>query len=84
MSQVTIHVRLFAIFREMVGMDHIALELPAGSTVSDLIQELSQRWPNLRSILKRSAIAVNQEYASAQRPLMPGDEVALIPPVSGG
>jgi|YNPMSStandDraft_1061717.scaffolds.fasta_scaffold01170_11 molybdopterin converting factor subunit 1 len=84
MSQVTIHVRLFAIFREMVGMDHIALELPAGSTVSDLIQELSQRWPNLRSILKRSAIAINQEYASAQRPLMPGDEVALIPPVSGG
>jgi len=65
-------------------MDHIALELPAGSTVSDLIQELSQRWPNLRSILKRSAIAINQEYASAQRPLMPGDEVALIPPVSGG
>jgi molybdopterin converting factor subunit 1 len=84
MSQVTIHVRLFAIFREMVGMDHIALELPAGSTVSDLIQELSLRWPNLRSILKRSAIAINQEYASAQRPLMPGDEVALIPPVSGG
>jgi len=84
MSQVTIHVRLFAIFRETVGTDHISLELPAGSTVSDLLQELSQRWPNLRSVIKRSAIAINQEYASAQRPLMPGDEVALIPPVSGG
>jgi molybdopterin converting factor subunit 1 len=84
MPQVIVQLRLFAIFRETVGMDSLALELPAGSTVAALRQELSQRWPNLQSLLESSAIAINQEYASDQNILSHGDEVALIPPVSGG
>lgn len=84
MTQVIVHLHLFAIFRDTIGADHILLEMPAGSTVTDLRQELSQRWPTLQNLLERSAIAINQEYVSAHHVLSSDDEVALIPPVSGG
>jgi molybdopterin converting factor subunit 1 len=84
MTQVLVYLRLFAVFRDTLGTDLIAVELPAGSTVSDLRQELFHRWPTLRNLLERSAIAINQEYASDHHVLSSGDEAALIPPVSGG
>jgi molybdopterin synthase catalytic subunit len=80
-----IHVRLFAMLRERAGTDTLELELPSGSTVADAISALSQSEP-LGGLLARMPVrmAVNRDYAAAETILAPEDELALIPPVSGG
>jgi molybdopterin converting factor subunit 1 len=74
-----ISVRLFAGLRERAGVDRRELELPSAARVSDVWAALAfgDEPPGL-------AYAVNREYAERDRPLEEGDEVALIPPVSGG
>lgn len=80
-----IRVRLFAILRERAGAGELDLELPAGATVADALAELATR-PGLADPLARIevATAVNREWAGPQTSLRAGDELALIPPVSGG
>jgi molybdopterin converting factor small subunit len=58
--------------------------VPASATVEDLRRGLVLLWPEAQGILSKSAIAVNNEYAEPQQRIGAGDEVALIPPVSGG
>ncbi len=81
----TVSVRLFAILRERAGTDRIELQLPAGATVADALEALA-RIPALTAALERLPVrmAVNRDYASAQTPLAADDELALIPPLSGG
>ena len=74
-----IHVRLFAGLRERAGTATLALELPEGAAVSDALEQLADLTGDVPVVM-----AVNREYASAGQVLHPGDEVALIPPVSGG
>jgi molybdopterin converting factor subunit 1 len=74
-----VRVRLFAALRERAGAGEIELELPDGARVSDALAQLSALTDGVSVV-----IAVNQEYADAAVPLHSGDEVALIPPVSGG
>jgi len=74
-------VRLFAMLRERAGADSLTLELPEGARVgdalaSDTLAPLADGIPLV--------MAVNREYADAEHVLDPGDELALIPPVSGG
>jgi molybdopterin synthase catalytic subunit len=85
MDTMTISVRLFAILRERAGQDRIALELDPGSTVDDALAALA-REPGLAEPLDRMAVAmaVNRDYAAGDTELHAGDELALIPPVSGG
>jgi molybdopterin synthase catalytic subunit len=85
MDTMTISVRLFAILRERAGQDRIALELDPGATVDDALAALA-REPGLAEPLDRMAVAmaVNRDYASGDTELHAGDELALIPPVSGG
>src|SRR5689334_5186827 len=80
-----VRVRLFAILRERAGADWIELQLPAGADVSDALRALSAH-ERLRGVLERLPVqlAVNREYAAPATPLREGDELALIPPVSGG
>ncbi len=80
-----IAVRLFAILRERAGRERVELELPAGATVAQALQALT-RVPGLEGVLERLPVqlAVNREYACAQTRLQPQDELALIPPLSGG
>jgi molybdopterin synthase catalytic subunit len=82
---VRITVRLFAILRERAERDALELELPDGATVADAIERLREE-PGLDEPLERIrvAAAVNREYASPGDPLSTGDELALVPPVSGG
>jgi MoaE-MoaD fusion protein len=82
---VTVTVRLFAILRERAGRDSVELRLPDGATVADALHALSER-PALAEPLARLTVrmAVNREYADADTPLSSGDELALVPPVSGG
>ncbi len=74
-----ISVRLFAGLRERAGAPELTLELPDGACVHDALERLRDLTGDIPVVM-----AVNQEYASAAQPLSPGDEVALIPPVSGG
>ncbi|MGH2863806.1 MAG: molybdopterin converting factor subunit 1 [Solirubrobacteraceae bacterium] len=80
-----IHVRLFAMLRERAGTGTLELELGSGATVADAVQALSEDEP-LGAMLERMPVrmAVNREYASADTVLSAHDELALIPPVSGG
>lgn len=80
-----IHIRLFAMLRERAGTDRLELELSSGATVADAMRALSEREP-LGTMLERMPVrmAVNRDYASAETVLTAEDELALIPPVSGG
>ena len=77
--------RLFAILRERAGRDSIEVDLAEGATVADAMKALSEL-PALAGILDRVsvAMAVNREYATADTRLCAHDELALIPPISGG
>jgi len=77
-------VRLFARAKDLAGTDVVRVELPEGATVARLRLGLSAAVPPLAGLLDRSAIAVNGEFAEVSQLLAESDEVALLPPVSGG
>ena len=77
-------IRLFAGYRERVGSTRIDLDLPEGSTVGRMTEEMLRAYPTIAVDPSRLVVAVNQEYREHDFTLSPGDEVALIPPVSGG
>src|SRR5262245_65369189 len=85
MTPVTVTVRLFAILRERAGRDSLELELADGATVEDALAALRDE-DGLGPVLERMPLraAVNREYVDEDTPLASGDEMALIPPVSGG
>ena len=72
-------VRLFAMLRERAGQPELTLELPDGARVGDALAQLHGLAEGVPLVM-----AVNREYADEERVLDPGDELALIPPVSGG
>jgi molybdopterin converting factor subunit 1 len=80
----TIRVRLFALLREKAGTGEADLSLPDGATVGAAAEAVAARFPAVRDAASRAMYAVNQEYATAATVLRDGDELALIPPVSGG
>jgi molybdopterin converting factor subunit 1 len=79
-----ISVKLFAILRDRAGAGEITLDLPEGTTAGAVATAVCQRFPELADLAKRSAVALNFEYVPTDTALKNGDEVALIPPVSGG
>jgi MoaE-MoaD fusion protein len=83
-TSVRIRVRLFAIQRELANRREVALELPDGATVEDAWQALVAQHPVLAPGRPSVRFARNGEYAQSSDPLADGDEVACIPPVSGG
>jgi len=80
---VTIQVRLFAIMAQQARTGMLTLEVPEGATLASLRAELQRRHPKV-AWPAGTTLAVNQEYAQESALLYPGDEVAVIPPVSGG
>ena len=84
MRVLKIDVRLFASHRERAGRAHVVLDMQDGSTVGDLIDALLEAHPEISTEPSRLVAAVNQEYRERDFALSDGDEVALIPPVSGG
>ena len=79
-----VRVRLFASFREAVGSGTLAWEAPEGATVSQVVAALRETYPGLGPAAEKALLAVNQEYVGGDLKLHDGDELALIPPVSGG
>ena len=80
-----IDVRLFAMLRERAGSESVTVEVPDGATVRDAVDAVA-RTHGLGDVMARMSVvmAVNREYAPDDAPLAEGDELALIPPVSGG
>ena len=80
-----VEVKLFAIFRERAERDSIELELTEPATVADALAALAER-RELAELIERMPVrmALNREYAGEEAPVADGDELALIPPISGG
>lgn len=74
---------LFGISKEIVGSGAIDISLPPKSTVHELLKTLQSEYPELAR-LKSLVVAVNGEYADKDQMIVDSDEIALIPPVSGG
>jgi molybdopterin synthase catalytic subunit len=78
-----VSVRFFAFYRERAGTSQTEVDLPDGATPEELLIRLRAEYSSL-PLSDSVLIAVNSEYVSSGIPLHDGDEVAFIPPVSGG
>ena len=85
-STIRVRVLLFAYCREVCGIDETFVELKVGATTADAVQVVLGRFPGLGRILPSVVLTVNLNYIDAGSviSLKEGDEVALIPPISGG
>lgn len=81
---IAIKVRFFARLREQAGAETETLEIAPGSTLRDVYESLRRRHPSLESDAAAVRGAINQEFAGWDATVSQGDEVAFIPPVSGG
>jgi molybdopterin converting factor subunit 1 len=79
----TVAVLLFASYADLLGGDRMTFDMPAGSSVRDLLDRV-RSLPGADRLPAAPVVAVNHQYATADQRLTPGDEVALIPPVAGG
>ena len=83
-SSITITVKLFAAFGEAFGVSEITLELPPDTPVSQVLESSIAQYPQLEQWRDRTRFGLNLEFVSSDTILQDGDEVVLIPPVSGG
>ncbi len=79
-----VDVKLFAVAKQRVGKPTCTVELTDSTTVADLRRELSLQVPELAGVMSSMLFAVGTEYATDATVISPGDEIACIPPVSGG
>lgn len=75
---------LFSVLREHVGAGHLEMNLRPDAAAADLLDAFFLQFPQVQALRPTVRIAINSEYASPETRLRPGDEVALITPVSGG
>ena len=90
-QRVRVSVLYFGVLKELLGADRETVEIAEGANVSALYHHLQERtsnrieaWPSRIESWPPLAVAVNREYADLAAVLHEGDEVALLPPVSGG
>jgi MoaE-MoaD fusion protein len=81
---VRVNVQLYARLRELAGRADWTCEVPAGATVADVWQALAAAYPPVRELDAAVSAAVNADFASRKTTVHDGDEVAFLPPVSGG
>ena len=81
---ITVNVKLFAAAKDIAGAGEVRLSLPDGSLASEVIEALIKRNLEFLKWKKYLRLAVNREYINNDQPLHDNDEVAVIPPVSGG
>jgi MoaE-MoaD fusion protein len=81
---VQVRVLFFGLLKDICGSTEARLDLPAGSTTGSVFDYYATAFPRLRQMASSIVLARNHEFANTQEPLAEGDEVALLPPVSGG
>jgi molybdopterin converting factor small subunit len=79
-----ISVSFYSYFKELTGCDSTTETMSGGSTIADLYEKLSERFPKLAQMQKSTLIAVGVDYQPRDYVLQEGDEVSLFPPVQGG
>jgi MoaE-MoaD fusion protein len=79
-----VRVLFFGALKEVLGASSEAMEIPNGASIRDLLAHYEAKVPGLKRWLPVLAISLNQRYASPESKLSPDDEIALLPPVSGG
>jgi molybdopterin synthase catalytic subunit len=79
-----VNVLFFGVLKDLAGRSSEVTELPDGAAVRDLLSHYFSEVPPMREALASIAVSVNREYAGPETKLKPDDEVALLPPVSGG
>ncbi|PYX09982.1 MAG: molybdopterin synthase [Acidobacteria bacterium] len=79
-----IRVLFFGMLKDLAGYSSDSIDLPEHARVADVLRHYEERIPRMRELVTSMAMSVNQEYAGVDVQLKPGDEVALLPPVSGG
>jgi len=79
----TVTVLLFASYAEALGATSLQLDVASNATVAEVLSSL-RRFPGAERLPPSPLVAVNEQYASGDRALASGDEVAVIPPVAGG
>ena len=80
----TITIKLFAILRDKAGVAEFPLDVREGARVADAVEAFLAKYPELRPFANRIAFAVNLSRVDADTHLKHNDELALLPPVSGG
>ena len=79
-----VQILFFGMLKEIAGRASDTLDLTEGASVADVLRHYERQIPRLKEALSSLALAVNQQYAGPDTKLNPGDEIALLPPVSGG
>ncbi|MRS02933.1 molybdopterin converting factor subunit 1 [bacterium] len=79
-----IDVTLFATLKELAGKRQINIEVGEPATVSKLLAEIANQYPQIKNSSENVLVSINQEFASRDQIIVNGDEVAMFPPVSGG
>jgi molybdopterin converting factor small subunit len=80
-----LQIKLFAILRERFDTDSLVFEASGASlTAGELVRQLQVRFPDQAHLISLSRLAINHRFAAPEEPVGPADELALIPPVSGG
>jgi molybdopterin converting factor small subunit len=79
-----VRIQLFARARDLAGAEWIELEFAEAATIGDLRQVLGRRFPALETLVARSAIALDEEFAEDSESIHEQSKLALLPPVSGG
>ena len=83
-KKLKIQIKFFAIYRDKAGINSIELDFPEGSNVEIAAKEILRLYPKISIHPSDLVVAVNQEYVEHDHLLKEADEMALIPPVSGG
>lgn len=79
-----VNVRLFARYRELAGASTLSLDVPANCTAIDVFDRVAERYPEMQPMRQSTLMAVDAEFIRPETELRDGEELALMPPVSGG
>ena len=83
-ERITITLKLFAAYREAVGVEEMEMVVPVGMTAGGVCDRLIAEYPELLRWKALTRFGINLQFVEAEEPLRAGDELVLIPPVSGG
>ena len=83
-TAVRVTISFYSYFKDLTGCAQTAETLPAGTTLGELFEKLTVRFPKLSAMKKSTLLAVGVDYAPSGHVLRDGDEISLFPPVQGG